>query len=111
MLTRFLRWYHRWQTNRGVDPVRLIRAGATVVDVRTPNEFRDGHFPGAVNVPFDQISNKHPSLLNKAQPIVTCCSSGTRSEAALLMLRKAGFSKVYHGGDWTELYRRMQPLS
>lgn len=52
----------------------LDAAGVTVVDVRSPGEFRTGHIPGAVLVPLDAIIRRAPELRAAGRPIVTYCS-------------------------------------
>jgi len=39
------------------NPKEWVARGAIVVDVRTPNEFRNGHAKGAINVPLDKIDS------------------------------------------------------
>lgn len=80
----------------------VIACGAVIVDVRTPGEFASGHIQGAVNIPLDQLE-KRITELNKEIPVITCCLSGMRSEAAKRTLKANGFSEVYNGGNWAEL--------
>jgi len=67
-----------------------------IVDVRTPDEYIDGHLPNAVNMDwegdhFDQQIQK----LDKNASVFVYCYGGGRSEDAAKALRKQGFSKVY----------------
>jgi|DewCreStandDraft_1066081.scaffolds.fasta_scaffold00034_100 phage shock protein E len=79
-----------------------LRAGAQVVDVRTPEEFRQGHLPGATNVPLDQLSRLAPKVFpDKTQPLLLYCRSGRRSEMALQELRSLGYSNVWNLGGLT----------
>lgn len=82
----------------------LIQQGATVVDVRTKNEFKLGHVKGSVNIPLDQLDSG-ASKLKKENPIITCCASGMRSAAAKNLLRKKGFEVVENGGSWQNVNR------
>ena len=77
----------------------LFRAGAVVVDVRSPSEFASGARPGAVNIPLEQL-NARQAELDRSRPIVLCCASGTRSGMAAIVLRRHGFS-VVNAGPWT----------
>ena len=53
------------------------------IDVRTPEEFAEGHIQGAVNIPVDQIAGKIAAVSpNKNAPINLYCRSGRRAEAA-----------------------------
>lgn len=78
--------------------VRKIAAGATIIDVRTPAEFRGGAYPKARNLPLDSLPGKLASLGPKQTPIVVYCASGARSARAAGMLREAGFTDVSNGG-------------
>lgn len=78
----------------------LIDAGAVVLDVRSPGEFKSGHAHGAVNVPLDRIGEYAKKHKNKDQVIITCCASGARSGSARAMLSNAGFKNVHNAGPW-----------
>ncbi len=73
----------------------LVRAGARVVDVRTPAEFAEGHVPGALNVPFDEIARRAGEVGPPGAPVVLYCRSGRRSAIAAETLRGLGYTKVY----------------
>jgi rhodanese-related sulfurtransferase len=78
-----------------------------VVDVRTPEEYNEGHLESALNINFydenflDQFAN-----YSKEEPIFIYCRSGGRSGKAAKKLSKLGFKKVYdlQGGylNWTK---------
>ena len=82
-----------------------LAEGAKVVDVRTPGEFGGGHYPGAVNIPLDKLSNKMKKLGSKDSSIVVYCASGSRSRVAVSRLRAAGFKDVINGGSLSGLPR------
>jgi rhodanese-related sulfurtransferase len=66
-----------------------------VVDVRTEDEFLEGHIPGARLIPHDEIGNYVDSLAAfKDEPILIYCRSGKRAESAVKTLEEAGFSKI-----------------
>jgi rhodanese-related sulfurtransferase len=73
----------------------LAAGGARVVDVRTAQEFAAGHVPGAVNIPFDEISRRAAEVGDPEAPVVLYCRSGRRSAIAGDVLRRLGFEKVY----------------
>ncbi len=84
----------------------LKRPGTTVVDVRTPAEFAEGHLPGAVNVDVSSPSFATTiAALDPAAPYAVYCKSGNRSAVALQAMQGAGFGAAYHlaGGitSWT----------
>jgi len=79
---------------------RHIAADAMVIDVRTAEEFASGHFPGAINIPHEQIVE---GLAARSVPLDTplalYCRSGNRSGRAVDALRSAGFSILQNAGD------------
>ena len=88
---------------------QVLPAGALVVDVRTPEEFAARHFPGAVNIPFDQIGGRTGELGALDRPIVVYCRSGRRSGIAKRTLEKAGFTNVTNGGGLEQMLRLAPP--
>ena len=71
----------------------------TIVDVRTEEEFREGHIPGAVNIPNEEITDKRPSMLGDTDEILLIyCRSGNRSKQAAKKLADMGYTKVYEFG-------------
>lgn len=74
----------------------LNTAGATILDVRTPSEFKDGHLPQSINIDWNSEGfNKNVQVLDKTKPVFVYCHSGRRSEAAAKYMRKEGFLQVY----------------
>lgn len=69
-----------------------------VVDVRTPQEFRQGAVPGAVNIPLDDLQRSLTELGSKEREITLYCASGARSAYGQRMLNQLGFLKVRNGG-------------
>lgn len=82
----------------------LLNEGAVILDVRTPQEFAQGHAPGSRNIPLDRLSD-HLSELDRTKHLLVCCASGARSAAAKGMLDKAGFARVDNAGPWQRLLR------
>ena len=71
-----------------------VRAGAvTVVDVRSANEWADGHIPGAVHIPLGYLAERCRSL-PATKPLVMQCQSGGRSAIATSLLERLGFCGV-----------------
>ncbi|HEY9857314.1 MAG TPA: rhodanese-like domain-containing protein [Stenomitos sp.] len=81
-----------------------IAAGATIVDVRSPGEYRSGAYPGAINIPLQELPQRLGEL-SKAKPIVVYCASGGRSAAAAGVMKQAGFSDVVNGGGLIQMPR------
>jgi len=80
---------------------------ATVLDVRTADEFADGHLPSARNVPLDEIGMRLAEIEQSAgakdRPVVVYCGSGARSAKAKAELEVAGFTHVVNGGGYRAL--------
>ncbi len=68
----------------------LVASGATLVDVRTPGEFKGGHIDGARNIPVAEISGRLKEI-PKDKPVVVYCRSGARSSQAAGVLTNAGY--------------------
>lgn len=78
----------------------LIKEGAILLDVRTPEEFAAGHLDGAVNLDYTKIADEISKLVaNKDQPIVVYCSAAKRSAQALDTLLRLGYTAVYNLGS------------
>lgn len=73
-----------------------------VLDVRTPEEFRQGHVAGARNIPHTELAARIGELEDaRGSDIVVYCRSGNRTRLALEVLGKAGFKRLLHlEGDW-----------
>lgn len=75
-----------------------------ILDVRTAEEFSDGHIPGAVLIPDFEIEQKaEEQLKNKDQLILVYCRSGRRSKIAAEALAKLGYTNIKEFGgiiDW-----------
>lgn len=81
-----------------------IKAGARVVDVRSPEEFRGGAYPGATNIPVQSLQSRLREL-KKDTPVVLYCASGARSSAAAGILKSAGFVDVINAGGLRSMPR------
>lgn len=87
----------------------LMQQGAIIIDVRSKGEFSNGHIPGSLNIPLEQIPSKSASFKDKNKPIITCCASGMRSASAKGILKAKGFTEVYNGGGWFSLQSKLHP--
>lgn len=93
------------------DPVAAARAaiaaGATVIDVREPSEWDEGHLPQAKLVPVGSVGDKLAEIEamagGKDRPIVLYCRSGSRAGHAKRTLESAGFTNVINGGGYRKL--------
>lgn len=75
-----------------------------LLDVRTPEEYAEGHLPGAINLPNETIGDEPPSVLSDFdQQILVYCRSGNRSKQAAQKLVQLGYTDVVEIGgilDW-----------
>ena len=95
-----------------IGPVGFMEAlkgdsAAILVDVRTPQEFAEGHLPGAVNVELDRLPDLAPGLLpDKNAHLLVYCRSGNRSGFAVSILDQMGYSRLVNmtGGivQWSQ---------
>lgn len=73
--------------------------GTTIVDVRTPAEFAEGHLPGAVNIDIASPDfAAQVSALDPSAPYAVYCRSGNRSASALAEMAAVGMTGAYHLG-------------
>lgn len=79
------------------DKLEKARAqeGAVIVDVRGEAEFAEGHVPGAVNIPLNQVPQMD---MPKDTPLFLYCRSGARSSRGCKALEKLGFTDVTNLG-------------
>ncbi|HRO76562.1 MAG TPA: rhodanese-like domain-containing protein [Crocinitomicaceae bacterium] len=67
-----------------------------LVDVRTPEEFAEGHLENAVNININSSNfAKQVEKLDKSKPVYIYCRSGGRSRTAGATLEKMGFKEIY----------------
>ena len=64
-----------------------------VLDVRTPQEYAEGHVPGAVNVPYDQLASRLAEV-PKDKDVVLYCKSGRRAGIAADVLAATGYMRL-----------------
>lgn len=74
-----------------------------LIDVRDPNEFDEGHIPGAVNIPVDVFASRSGQL-DKEKKIIVYCNSGGRSYMAYRKLMKLSYKDIYQAifADWRD---------
>jgi phage shock protein E len=80
----------------------LMARGAIIIDVRTPQEYDNGHIQGSMNIPLNVVAQNIDRLKAKNVPIICVCASGMRSGNASSILKKAGIES-YNGGNWSAL--------
>jgi len=68
-----------------------------ILDVRTPQEYQEGHISNAINIPVQILGQQLDKLKNfKDKKILVYCRSGHRSAIASQILDRAGFKNVYN---------------
>jgi rhodanese-related sulfurtransferase len=85
---------------------KLIESGSqevVIVDVRDEQEFREGHIPGAINIPVETFALKS-GVLPKEKQIVVYCNTGGRSYTAYRKLIQLAYPNIYQSmfADWKE---------
>ena len=76
---------------------RLKADGAIIIDVRSPQEYKEGHINGAILIPEYELKRDADKFLpNKEEVIVVYCSTGMRSKKAQKELKEKGYKNVYN---------------
>ena len=74
-----------------------ISQGAVLLDVRSNQEYREGHLQGAINIPEFEINNRiQREIPKKNQLIIVYCQYGGRSRNAMMTMNKLGYNNVYN---------------
>lgn len=74
----------------------LMQNDYPLIDVRTPQEYDEGHIDKASNIDFNAPDfNDQISKLDKGQPFLIYCAAGGRSAKAAALMESLGFKKVY----------------
>jgi hydroxyacylglutathione hydrolase len=88
---------------------RMVRREQpTIVDVRTPGEWRAGHVDEAINIPVSELAERAAEVRN-GSVVATICESGFRSSLAASILLRAGGIDVVNVTDGTTAYRNLEP--
>ena len=83
--------------NRGVEECKAT-AGALLLDVRTPEEYRESHIPGSENVPLLQLEDLYSVVEKEDTALYVYCYSGSRSRMAADQLIDMGYTNVHNIG-------------
>ncbi len=78
---------------------KYVKEGAVVIDVRTPEEFREGHVKGSQNIVLNNIPTAVEEIKALNKKVIAVCRSGARSGQATSFLSKQGID-VVNGGPW-----------
>lgn len=83
--------------NRGVREYGAV-PGAVLLDVRTPQEYGEGHIPGSVNVPLQSLGREGKLPAEKDTALFVYCCSGARSRQAVGLLARMGYGNAKNIG-------------
>ncbi len=97
LLTFSLILGEKGSVDAGAATTMINQRDATVIDVRPAADFAKGHIINAINVPMNGFNKQTGALSrHKDGPVIVNCRSGSQSQAACHVLRKAGFNEVYN---------------
>jgi rhodanese-related sulfurtransferase len=83
-----------------------LQDGALLVDVRSADEFKARHLPGALNLPLSDLAEQAPRRLpDKNRVLLLHCLSGTRSSLARRALNGMGYPNVFNLGSYGRAQR------
>lgn len=83
--------------NEGLEEYKRS-AGAVLLDVRSEQEYKNGHIPGSINVPLPHIDEVAFVAESMDTPLFVYCHSGARSRQAASLLEYKGYSNVKNIG-------------
>lgn len=93
---RYYRSFSKWDIT--IDELKAkVLQGAVIIDVRSNQEYNEGHIQGAINIPEYEIVNTiQKEIPKKNQLIIAYCQYGGRSKEAVDFMRKIGYTNVYN---------------
>ena len=84
---------------------QMSQQGAIIIDIRSPQEYEEGHIVGAIVLPDYDIRRKINKVIpNKNQLVVVYCGTGIRSKRVQKHMQQMGYSNVYNLYKGTENY-------
>ena len=86
----------------------LAREGATVVDVRLPEEHEQRAIKGSINIPLFRLREEAAEQFEKTRKYVVYCNTGERSSAAAFILTKLGFDAYALQGGLMGMVRQLE---
>ena len=90
---RFFDFLRQPDVNQGVNDYKNS-TGAVLLDVRTPQEYSEGHIPESKNVPLQALDNVRSVVENKDTELFVYCYSGARSRQAATTQSSSSFSNI-----------------
>jgi rhodanese-related sulfurtransferase len=90
--------FKRGAAGASVDTARAVqllnREHASLIDVRSAEDYAKGHVAQAKNIPLDQLANRAADVGSKDKPVIVMCATGSTAGKAASTLRAAGFTNV-----------------
>lgn len=83
--------------NEGVKEFESLTEAA-LIDVRTPEEYREGRIPKSKNIPLQEMEEIYNEIEDRNLPIFVYCHSGVRSRQAVSYLQQLGYTNVRNIG-------------
>ena len=83
--------------NQGIEDCKSA-PGAVLLDVRTPQEYREGRIPDSKNIPLQELDRVTSVAVRKDVPLFVYCHSGARSSQAVKLLVRMGYTNVKNIG-------------
>ena len=93
----FFNFFKQLDINKGLKEYAETE-NAVLLDVRTPQEYREGHIPGSKNVPLQTLDKVRSVVENKDAELFVYCYSGARSRQAAAALGQMGYTNVQNIG-------------
>ena len=93
--------------NQGVTQYKATSA-SILLDVRTPEEYAEGHIPGGQNLSLQNIDKAAAIIYNKDTPLFVHCLSGGRSRQAAAMLKQMGYTNVTNIGGIADYHGKVE---
>lgn len=98
---------HGPDINEGLKQYDIV-PDALLLDVRTTQEYQEGHIPGSENIPLNSIDKVRSVAENKSTPLFVYCRSGARSRRAVGLLQHMGYMHVKNLGGISAYRGRME---
>lgn len=93
----FFNFFKKPDINQGVKEYRSI-SGAVLLDVRTSQEYQDGHIPGSKNLSLQSLDRVAGFVTDQNTPLFVYCYSGGRSAKAVSALKRMGYTNIKNIG-------------
>lgn len=93
----FFDFFKRHDINEGFETYKQTK-DAVLLDVRSPQEYAEGHIPESRNIPLQELERVKDKIKDRSVPLFTYCYSGSRSSLAKSLLQSLGYTNVTNIG-------------